>query len=60
MDTHPRALTQKRSLVRVQLRPQLEPLDNIEGFLASFRFERRSKLGQLGIEIGSLDAKIGK
>ena len=39
----------------VQYRPQLEPLDDLEGFLGSLRFEHRSKLDQLGIEIGSFD-----
>jgi hypothetical protein len=39
----------------VQYRPQLEPLDNIERFLASLRFKQRGKLDQLGIEIGSFD-----
>jgi hypothetical protein len=29
-------------------------------FLASIRFEHKSKLDQLGIEIGSLDTKMGK
>lgn len=42
----------------VQLRPQPEPLDSIEGFLGSLRFEHRSKLDQLEIEIGSFDTKI--
>lgn len=40
---------------QVQYRPQLEPLDAIEGFLAFLRFEHRSKLDQLGIEIGSFE-----
>jgi hypothetical protein len=44
-------------LVRVQLRPQFEPLDDSEGFLASLRFEHRSKLDKLGIEIDSFDEK---
>jgi hypothetical protein len=57
MDNSPESLTQKRSLVRVQLRPQFKPLD-IEGFLDSIRFEHKSKLDQLGIEIGSFDGKI--
>jgi hypothetical protein len=40
---------------------QLEPLDMpVERFLASVRFENKSKLDQLGIEIGSLDTKMGK
>ena len=39
----------------VQHRPQLEPLDIIEGFLGSLRFEHRSKLDQLGIEIGAFE-----
>jgi len=29
-------------------------------FLGSLRFENKSKLEQLGIEIGSLDVKMGK
>ena len=34
----------------------IEPLDMpIEGFLSSLRFEHRSKLDQLGVEIGSFD-----
>jgi hypothetical protein len=41
----------------VQLGPQFKPLD-IEGFLDSIRFEHKSKLDQLGIEIGSFDGKI--
>jgi len=45
-------------MVRVHLRPQLEPLDDLEGFLASLRFEHRSKLDQLGIEIGTFIEKI--
>jgi hypothetical protein len=32
----------------------------VERFLASLRFEHRSKLDQLGIEIGTLDTKSGK
>jgi hypothetical protein len=39
----------------VQHRPQLEPLDDIERFLASLRFEQRGKLEQLGIEIESIE-----
>jgi hypothetical protein len=35
----------------VQHRPQSEPLDDLEGFLASQQFEHRSKLDQLGVEI---------
>lgn len=34
----------------VQYRPRVEPLKNIEGFLASQRFAHRGKLDQLGIE----------
>jgi hypothetical protein len=47
----------------VQLRPQLEnkPLDRqVKRFLSSVRFEHKSKLDQLGIEIGSLSTKMGK
>jgi hypothetical protein len=40
----------------VQHRPQYEPLD-VEGFLASLRFEHRNKLDQLAIEIGSFEGK---
>jgi hypothetical protein len=39
----------------VQYRPQLKPLDDLEGFLASLRFEQREKLDQLGIKIDSYD-----
>jgi hypothetical protein len=39
----------------VQLRPQLEPLDNNEGFLASLSFKQREILDQLGIEVGNFD-----
>jgi hypothetical protein len=35
--------------------PQLEPLDIIERFFASLRFDQRGKLDQLGIEIGSFE-----
>ena len=34
---------------------QIEPLNDIEGFFASLRFEQRVKLDQLGTEIGSFD-----
>jgi hypothetical protein len=37
----------------VQYRPQLKPFDDIEGFLASLRFEQREKLDQLRIAIGT-------
>jgi hypothetical protein len=38
---------------------QIEALDMpVERFLASVRFEHRSKLGQLGIEIGSFNEKV--
>jgi hypothetical protein len=40
---------------QVRFRPQIEPLDNIGRFLATLRFDQRSKLDQLGIEIGSID-----
>ena len=63
MDSLPITLTQKRSQVRVLFRPQLknELLDvRVEQFLASVRFEHRSKLDQLAIEIGSLDTETGK
>jgi hypothetical protein len=46
----------------VQLRPpvQFEPLDiPVERFLVSVRFEHKSKLDQLEIEINSLNQKIG-
>jgi hypothetical protein len=33
---------------------------SLEQFLASVRFEHKSKLDQLGIEVGSLDAKMEK
>jgi hypothetical protein len=39
----------------VQHRPQKSFGVPVERFLASLRFEHRSKLDQLGIEIGSLD-----
>ena len=57
------SLTRKRALVRVQLRPpvQFEPLDvPVERFLDSVRFEHRSKIDQLGIELGTFDVKIDK
>jgi hypothetical protein len=54
LDTFRGSLTQKRALVRVQLRPQLEPLDDLEGFLGSLRFEHWGKLIQLRIEMGLL------
>jgi hypothetical protein len=47
----------------VQHRPlgQLKPLDvPADRFLASVRFEHRSKLDQMAIEIGSLDTETGK
>jgi hypothetical protein len=44
----------------VQLGPQLEPLDNLEGFLGSLRFEHRRKLDQSGIEIDPFDETIRK
>ena len=53
--------TSVRSLVRVQLRPpvQYEPLDMpVERFLASVRFEHRSKLDQLGIDLGIMSSKM--
>jgi len=38
-----------------------EPLViTVERFLASVRFDHRSKLDQLGIEIGSLDTEMEK
>jgi hypothetical protein len=47
----------------VQLRPtpstQTDSI-SVNQFLASVRFEHKSKLDQLGIEISSLDSKIGK
>ena len=43
---------------QVRFRPQLESLDDLEGFLGSLRFEHRNKLDQLGIEIGSFEEKI--
>jgi hypothetical protein len=33
----------------------IEPLDDLEGFLVSLRFEHRSKLGNLGIENSTYD-----
>jgi hypothetical protein len=44
----------------VQHRPQPEPLDDVRRFLASLRFGHRSKLDQLGIEIGSFDETISE
>ena len=41
--------------ISVQLRAQLEPLDDLEGFLDSLRFEYRSELDQIGIENGSFE-----
>jgi len=39
----------------------IEPFDMpIERFLASVRFENKEKLDQLGIEIGTFGAKMGK
>ena len=47
----------------VQLGPPVQLGSNdmpVERFLAMLRFEHKSKLGQLGIKIGSLDPKKGK
>jgi hypothetical protein len=48
---------------QVQLRPPVQFGSNcipVEQFLPMLRFEHRSKLDQLGIEIGSLSTKMGK
>ena len=53
----------RRSRVRIPLGPpvQLELPDTpVEQFFVSLRFEHRHKLDQLGIEISSLDTKIGR
>jgi hypothetical protein len=36
----------------VQHRPQLEPLDDVERFLAKIRFNSREKLKDIPLEIG--------
>jgi hypothetical protein len=47
------------SFVRYGSSVSKEPFDiPVERFLASLRFEHRSKLDQLGIETGSFDTKI--
>ena len=56
VENRPSSLTQKRSLVRVQLRPHNwthpEPHSvPVEQFLAMLRFEQRDKLAELPIDL---------
>jgi hypothetical protein len=47
----------------VQLRPPVQLGSNdipVEQFLSMLRFEHKSKLDQLGVEISSLDTKMGE